>query len=346
MSDEGRCAGCGQVRPATRRGPLPGLPGPRGSGQSRSTPHDVTVTFGPAFSEALSELAESVAGLPRISCATPAGGRRRADRAARLARPTPARRRHWPISALRRDRPRRDGAVIKARDPDLGRDLALKVLLEKHKDHPELIRRFLEEAQIAGQLQHPGIVPVYELGAFPIAGRIFAMKLVKGRTLAELLAERATRLRDLPRFLGDLRAGLPDDGLCPCPRRDPPRPEALQRDGRRVRRGPGDGLGPRQGPPPGRRGRDAAAGQVKDRETVIATARSGRTRSRSFAGRLGARHPGVHGPRAGPRRDRHIDERADVFALGSILCEILTGEPAFTGPDRRVRFTARLQGGT
>ena len=55
------------------------------------------------------------------------------------------------------------GAVLRGRDADLDRDLAIKVLLEKH-DHPELVRRFVEEAQIAGQLQHPGIVPVYELG--------------------------------------------------------------------------------------------------------------------------------------------------------------------------------------
>jgi hypothetical protein len=51
------------------------------------------------------------------------------------------------------------GAVLKGRDPDLGRDLAVKVLLESHRDKPELIRRFIEEAQIGGQLQHPGIVP-------------------------------------------------------------------------------------------------------------------------------------------------------------------------------------------
>ena len=63
---------------------------------------------------------------------------------------------------------------------------------------------------------------------------------------------------------------------------------------------------------------------------MIATARSG-AEIRPLAGRLGDGHAVVHGARAGPRRDRAIDERADVFALGSILCEILTGEPAFTG---------------
>ncbi len=56
------------------------------------------------------------------------------------------------------------GAVLRGRDPDLGRDLAVKVLLEAHADKPDLVRRFIEEAQITGQLQHPGVVPVYELG--------------------------------------------------------------------------------------------------------------------------------------------------------------------------------------
>ena len=82
------------------------------------------------------------------------------------------------------------GAVLKGRDTDLGRDLAVKVLLESHRDKPDLIRRFIEEAQIGGQLQHPGIVPIYELGTFADRRPYFAMKLVKGRTLASLLDER------------------------------------------------------------------------------------------------------------------------------------------------------------
>jgi hypothetical protein len=56
------------------------------------------------------------------------------------------------------------GAVLKARDPALGRDLALKILLDHHCDRTDLVDRFVEEAQICGQLQHPGVVPVYELG--------------------------------------------------------------------------------------------------------------------------------------------------------------------------------------
>src|SRR5262249_34473589 len=78
----------------------------------------------------------------------------------------------------------------------------VKVLLEQHRDNPDLIRRFVEEAQISGQLQHPGVVPVYELGTLADHRPYFAMKLVKGRTLAALLAERAGPAEDRPRLLG------------------------------------------------------------------------------------------------------------------------------------------------
>src|SRR5215472_10441291 len=92
------------------------------------------------------------------------------------------------------------GAVLRGRDVDLGRDLAVKVLLEKHAHRPEVARRFIEEAQIGGQLQHPGVVPVYDIGRFGDRP-FFTMKLVKGHTLASLLAERADPTADRPRFL-------------------------------------------------------------------------------------------------------------------------------------------------
>ena len=84
------------------------------------------------------------------------------------------------------------GAVLRATDLKICRDVAMKVLHEG--DH----RRFLNEAKITGQLEHPSIVPVYELGE--IKGEpYYTMKLIKGRTLSELLAESAT---SLPRLLG------------------------------------------------------------------------------------------------------------------------------------------------
>src|SRR5262249_36499046 len=55
---------------------------------------------------------------------------------------------------------------------------------------------------IAGQLQHPGVAPVYELGQFADNRPYFTMKLIKGHTLAELLRRRAEPREDLGRFLG------------------------------------------------------------------------------------------------------------------------------------------------
>src|SRR5207302_4942280 len=92
------------------------------------------------------------------------------------------------------------GVVLRGRDVDLGRDLAVKVLLEKYADRPDVARRFVEEAQIGGQLQHPGVVPVYDIGRFGDCP-FFTMKLVEGKTLAAILAERQQPTDDRPRLL-------------------------------------------------------------------------------------------------------------------------------------------------
>jgi hypothetical protein len=62
------------------------------------------------------------------------------------------------------------GAILKGRDVALGRDLAVKVLLERHRDKSELVRRFVTEARIAGQLQHPGPSPSTSSASSPTAG--------------------------------------------------------------------------------------------------------------------------------------------------------------------------------
>src|SRR5262249_38384864 len=67
------------------------------------------------------------------------------------------------------------GCVPRARDPDFGRDLALKVLLASPGEHPDLEARFLAEARLSGRLQHPGIVPVHEVGTDPDGRPYFAM---------------------------------------------------------------------------------------------------------------------------------------------------------------------------
>jgi serine/threonine protein kinase len=93
------------------------------------------------------------------------------------------------------------GIVLKGRDPDLGRDVAMKVLHPSHARSPAMIQRFIEEAQIGGQLQHPGILPVYELGLDTELRPYFTMRLVHGRTLTALLEERPDPTKDLGRFL-------------------------------------------------------------------------------------------------------------------------------------------------
>ena len=93
------------------------------------------------------------------------------------------------------------GEIFEGRDLHLGRDLAVKVIREEHRHEPEIVRRFVEEAQIGGQLQHPGITPIHDVGRFP-DGRLFiAMKLVRGRTLAALLDARERRDEDRMQFL-------------------------------------------------------------------------------------------------------------------------------------------------
>src|SRR5678815_4516483 len=95
---------------------------------------------------------------------------------------------------------------LKGHDTDLGRDVALKVLDEELAKRPAVVQRFVEEAQIGGQLQHPGIVPVYELGLMADERPYFTMKLVKGHTLASLLQRRKSPADERGRLLAIFEA--------------------------------------------------------------------------------------------------------------------------------------------
>jgi hypothetical protein len=76
-----------------------------------------------------------------------------------------------------------------ARDAHIGRDVALKELRTDADTPGHVPVRFLREARITGQLEHPGVVPVYELGHDPETGRsYYTMRFVRGRTLAEVAA--------------------------------------------------------------------------------------------------------------------------------------------------------------
>jgi serine/threonine-protein kinase len=237
------------------------------------------------------------------------------------------------------------GAVLKGRDADLGRDLAVKVLLEQHAGKPDLARRFIEEAQIGGQLQHPGIVPVYELGTFGDRRPYFTMKLVKGRTLAALLGGRADPRDELPRFLGifeqvaqtvayahargvihrDLKpSNVMVGGFGEVQVMDWGLAKVLREEGAADE-------------PPG----ESPTVEV----SVIRTVRSGSADDESQTGSvLGT--PAYMAPEQAGGDVALVDRRADVFGLGSILCEILTGQPAYTGRSNHEVFRLALRGDT
>ncbi len=82
------------------------------------------------------------------------------------------------------------GAIYKALDPDIGREIAIKVLLPGVADRTE-VARFVREGQITGQLEHPNIVPVYGLSQSSDSQVHITMKLVKGRSLADVLEDLA-----------------------------------------------------------------------------------------------------------------------------------------------------------
>jgi eukaryotic-like serine/threonine-protein kinase len=89
--------------------------------------------------------------------------------------------------------------VLRATDQDIRRDVAMKVM-HGAAVSDEQRQRFINEAQITGQLEHPSIVPVYELGE--LEGEAFyTMKFVNGRTLSEVLAEEYPIARLLGIFL-------------------------------------------------------------------------------------------------------------------------------------------------
>jgi serine/threonine-protein kinase len=216
------------------------------------------------------------------------------------------------------------GAVLRGRDPALGRELALKVLVADLQNNTDALVRFHEEAQIGGQLQHPGLVPVYELGADAAGRPFFAMKLVDGRTLSALLKERASPGDNVPRWLTIFEQvcqtlayaharGVIHRDLKPANIMVGAFGEVQVMDW---------GLAKVLAQP--RPALDAAT------RSPVQTARSGSDGSESRAGAvLGT--PAYIPPEQARGDLDQIDRRADVFGLGGILCEILTGQPPFVG---------------
>jgi eukaryotic-like serine/threonine-protein kinase len=88
------------------------------------------------------------------------------------------------------------GVVMSVRDEQIGREIAIKRLLSNRRDNASVRARFQREARVQAQLEHPSIVPVYDLGVDAQGDAWFTMKKIRGVTLAGVI--------------GGLRAGDPD----------------------------------------------------------------------------------------------------------------------------------------
>src|SRR5579864_5377372 len=221
------------------------------------------------------------------------------------------------------------GIIYRATDTVLGREVAVKVLQEKYGALSEAALRFAVEARITGQLQHPSIPPVHDLGTLSDGRPFLAMKLIKGKTLDETSKDRPDAAADLGRHVAvfeqicqalayahshdvihrDLKPAnvmvgafgevqVMDWGLA----------KLLEADGAAAH--------------------EPAAGTETTLGTVIQTARE--PDSATLAGSMLGTPAFMAPEQAGGELNR-IDERTDVFGLGAILCVILTGEPPYSG---------------
>ncbi len=230
------------------------------------------------------------------------------------------------------------GVVLRGRDRGLHREVAIKVI--RDQDSPHQRGRFLKEAQITGQLEHPNIVPVHEFGVDASGRMFFAMKLVRGRNLAEVIEQHrsqpaaAAQEYPLVKMVGilvqvcnaiafahsrgvthrDLKPGnimLGDFG------------EVMLMDW---------GLA--------KVGEPAAAGTRSELGSPCVSAEEEMGAMRSAAGRFDITvdgavigTPAYMSPEQASGQISKMDNRSDVYALGAILYEILTLHPPISGSD-------------
>jgi alpha-tubulin suppressor-like RCC1 family protein/serine/threonine protein kinase len=99
--------------------------------------------------------------------------------------------------------------VYRARDRELGREVAIKVIRPKYADDDETVARLAREARTVAQLQHPNIVTLYAVRRLRDGGLALVMQLVPGRSLREMLNERgACTFERADRILRDVAAAL------------------------------------------------------------------------------------------------------------------------------------------
>lgn len=222
------------------------------------------------------------------------------------------------------------GRVWLGRDQSLGRDVAVKDLRPEVLGDASLRARFLEEAKITGQLEHPGVVPVYELAESTGQSPFYAMRFVRGRTLGDAVRDyhrqRKAGTADALQLRTLLNAFV---AVCNTLAYAHSR-GVIHRDLKGLNVILGDfgevivldwGLAKVLGAP-GEPVASAAGAQP-----VSLTADTGR--DETMAGQiLGT--PAYMAPEQAAGLAELINTSTDVYGLGAILYEILTGQPPFT----------------
>jgi len=228
------------------------------------------------------------------------------------------------------------GHIESAFDPVLGRSVAVKVLQSVSSEDHEVLRKFVAEAQITGQLDHPNIVPVYDLGEHDEKPFI-VMKLVRGRTFAALLSEKPgpRAADDLPRFLSivlrvcDALSFAHSRGVIHC---DIKPENVMVGDHGQVYlmdwgvasitpRSSTAGMSEAQADADA----EAFSAPVQLSATITGSG-NGSVSSGTIKGT-----PAYMAPEQLRGRNELLDERTDVFGLGGLLHEILTGKAPNNG---------------
>ena len=210
------------------------------------------------------------------------------------------------------------GEVYRARDPRLGREVAIKVLNEEAAKDRDRLRRFIAEAKAASALNHPNILTVHEIGE-TAAGPYIVTELVQGSTVRELLIEAPlmlSRALDIAVQTADGIAKAHEAGIV---HRDL-KPENLMVTG--------DGFV---------KILDFGLAKLLHRDSIeTAAADQSSTATGMIVGTAGYLSPEQ-------LRGSPTDARSDLFALGVVLYEMATGENPFRRDNPADTFSAILR---
>ncbi len=218
------------------------------------------------------------------------------------------------------------GEVWRARDPRIGREVAVKLLPESVISSPDRLRRFEQEARAAGSLNHPNLVTIHELGVHDGVPYI-AMELLEGETLRDRLEANGARLpiRKAVELSIQIAGGLAAAHEKGIIHRDlKPENIFITRDGRVKILDFG-----------------LAKLQVSKEAASSGSGTAALTAARGTAPGTVMGTAGYMSPEQ--VRGQEVDHRTDIFAFGSILYEMLSGHRAFEGSSAVETMSAILK---